>query len=737
MTTQKLLYSFLLLIGITTQAQTENDYCELWRKQMDTISSSEALFRLSNQTISKVDDECKIEIYLALTHTYKYIEKFDEALSNCNQAIILGESLKKETSLSSLYVEKANILLSQNHKDKEAYVWLDKAKKILDKDFKNEAWVLYYNTKELVARKSNEYNKAIIYADSVIGFLNRTNNEIGIPTRYQNIGLYHFNLSNYEESAKNLLKAIQLKEGQNNILDLEDIYYFLGRTYLRWGHYDTAIKYINKSIPIAKKRRDNYVLLLCYAELVKCNQKLNKNDDAIKVADYALKLARDQKDYVQIAELLKEKGWIYFENLKQNDKAEVYFKEAYQIAKKSKDDSTLYASIRGLIEIYLHEKKYKKVKSYLKSFENITNKINSIHFKQKFYQVSSRYYEKTGQSFLALNQLKKYYSIKDSISSEQVMIKVADLEKQYDTKKKELAIVSLNQEKEEQEQIAKQAKAQQNLYLLAAGFLLFLLIAGAWAFRKLRKQQKALTSTNQVKNRLFSIIAHDLRGMILPFQRSGKILKYHIDKGNHEKTIELSQALEKNSENLSNMLDNLLNWSLEQMNGYKMNPETISIGGQLNEIISGYEQQASYKKTKIDLKFEEDLKIIFDKGAFHVIFRNLIGNALKYTEEGNIRIECTSNDDMFLCSITDTGVGMSQDQIENLFTLEEKKSTIGTQGEKGTGLGLNLVYRFVKMHKGTITVSSEKRIGTQFELNFPVSISLQSMKVNNPKQLSA
>ncbi|RKM96356.1 sensor histidine kinase, partial [Aquimarina sp. BL5] len=240
----------------------------------------------------------------------------------------------------------------------------------------------------------------------------------------------------------------------------------------------------------------------------------------------------------------------------------------------------------------------------------------------------------------------------------------------------------------------------------------------------------------QVKNRLFSIIAHDLRGMIIPFQRSGKILKYHINKGNHEKTIELSQALEQNSESLSNMLDNLLNWSLGQMNGYKMNLQTMSISEELNDIVLGYEQQAAYKKTKIDLKYEEDLWVNLDKGAFHVIFRNLIGNALKYTEGGNIRIEFTSEDDMFLCSITDTGVGMSQDQLEHLFSLEEKKSTIGTQGEKGTGLGLNLVYRFIKMHKGTIQVSSEKRIGTRFDLKFPM-MNYQFNEKKERKSLSA
>jgi len=251
------------------------------------------------------------------------------------------------------------------------------------------------------------------------------------------------------------------------------------------------------------------------------------------------------------------------------------------------------------------------------------------------------------------------------------------------------------------------------------------LIAGLVIFLKIKKQQRALqkahkevTGLNKVKDHLFSILAHDLRGMILPFQRVGKILKYHIGKGNYEKTEELALELERNSQNLSDVLNNLLNWSLEQMNSYKVNLTTISVTQELEEIVDGFKQHSSYKNTIIELDCDTK-DILFDKGAFHLIFRNLIGNALKYTEDGIIKIKAIDRDNDITFTVEDNGVGISKEKAKKIFSLEKEQSTSGTKGEKGTGLGLNLVHRFVKLHKGLIDVTPRAPKGTSFNLFFP------------------
>ncbi|MHA7059035.1 ATP-binding protein [Aquimarina sp. M1] len=729
---------FIFFVSINIYSQSEKEYCKQWRKEIDTISSLNKQFEFGKKIVSSIEDPlCKTEIYIYLGETIFTIEqKIDSALYFYDKAIIIGKKNNAENLLSVAYSQKAHLLIEDNRYS-EALELLQKSRNILVKFAKSEHWKSYYQSHARLAQKKSDFQRALLYKDSTIAILKIHNDSVNLPNIIAEKGNYYLQLSDYENATNNLLLAIELKEKQENSEQLESLYHALGVSYLWWGQYEKAKKNLEISISKANESNYYYVSMIGYLRLAKAYRKLNQFEKGINAIDSSLTMAENFKYNSVIAEGLNEKGFIYVDNLKQYNKAENSFIKAYEILKKSNNNGALYSSLQGLVVVYHDTNRRTQEKQTLDELNTVTEKINSLPYSQQLHKHYSEYYEKVNDYSSSLNHLKKYYSIKDSISNKEIKAKVADLEAKYDTKNKELEIVNLNQEKKEQQQIAKQAEAKQYLYLLVAGFLLFLLGIGAWAFRKLRKQQKELTSTNQIKNHLFSIIAHDLRGMIVPFQRSGKILKYHIDKGNHEKTIELSQALEQNSESLSNMLDNLLNWSLEQMNGYKMNPEKISVEAQLSEIITGYKEQATYKKTTITLKHKEDLCIDFDKGAFHVIFRNLIGNALKYTEKGSICIEFASKNDLFLCSVTDTGVGMSQDQLEHLFTLEEKESAVGTQGEKGTGLGLNLVYRFIKMHHGTIEVSSEKRIGTRFDLRIPVKISLTKDKGAISKPLSA
>ncbi|MDH7448206.1 tetratricopeptide repeat-containing sensor histidine kinase [Aquimarina sp. 2201CG14-23] len=674
MNTQKLLFLiFIFLIGLNIQSQTEKEYCEEWKKQIKTFQSIDSKLKYNKEILSKVDSVCMTEIYLNSAHLlYLGLQKTDSSLYLYDKAIKLAKDFKKEDLLSVAYTNKA-LILTQVLKNDEANSLLEKAKLLLLNKPNDKSWAVYFEAHSEISDNNSEYAKAIKFADSMTEISIIAKDTFSLFSSYHNKGLYNFRLSNYEEAVLNLLKALNLQENNENLIGRARTNYLLGFGYLKWGHIETAKKYLKKGIAEAEEKQDKFTLLLSYPYLAECYRRLNENNEALSSINYGIKLANNSNNSNRIARAYTEKGWLYLDNLKQYDKSEVYFKKAYDAAKKSNDDFYLHLSLQGLIELYLKKQEYENVKKYLPNFRKVTNRMNILINTQELHKIYSVYYEETRQPSLALKHLKKYHAIKDSITNVEVSTKVVDLEKKYDTKKKELEIVHLNEEKKEQEQIAKQAKAQQNLYLLAAGFLLFLLGTGAWAFRKLRKQQQELASTNQVKNHLFSIIAHDLRGMIIPFQRSGKILKYHIDKGDYEKTIALSQALEQNSERLSDTLNNLLNWSLEQMEGYNINPESISVEKELQGIIEGYKEQAAYKHIKIDLQYEENIFIDFDKGAFHVIFRNLISNALKYTEKGNIRIEFTNNNTMFFCSVIDTGIGISSDQLQNIFSLDEKK----------------------------------------------------------------
>ncbi len=287
----------------------------------------------------------------------------------------------------------------------------------------------------------------------------------------------------------------------------------------------------------------------------------------------------------------------------------------------------------------------------------------------------------------------------------------------------------MNSEKELKNADLKQAHTRQTFFIILSLLLIGFLFTGLWAYKKLRINKNALSqknteldNLNQIKNRLFSIIAHDVKGLAIPFQRASRILNHHIQKQNFDKTLEVAKQLETNAESLSNLLDNLLQWSLEQMNGYTPKPEMLMLKKEMAQIMETYAGHANYKNTILSESISEDLSVETDKGAFHVIFRNLIANAIKYTENGTVNIHAEKEKENIICTIKDSGNGISANIIEKLFTIESDKIKNGTAGEKGSGLGLVLVKKFLDLNGGTIKVNSVEGEGTNFIISFPYKI---------------
>lgn len=737
MVLHRLFFTVIIFLWIVkVQSQSKEDFCQQWQKKTDSITDLNKGIDLDKLYLPKVSEKCKVRIYVNLGSIYLNKIKMDSALYYMDTAIALGQKINADEELVLAYTEKTNILISLS-KYVEVESLLKKSRALLEQYPESQAWLHYYDKKGYMAYVKSEYYKALEYMDSTIIVAKRSGSLKEIHQTYEHKGVLYMRLSEYEKAAENFIKSLEVKQKNKLFRDLSGTYRYVASCFFELKQYETAKKYIVKALEFGKSNNNDFAMMISYKHLATYNRFMKLNEESEIAVNKAIELAKISNADGHISVALEEKGRLYFQNYKNYDQAEKYFNEAYLFAKKTKQDENIYYCIQALIGVYIQKKDPKKVKEFINVLESIVEKVAKPDYKIYLEKVYGQYYEMINDPQKALVHLKAHYTLRDSVTNIEVSTKVVSLEKQYDTKKKELEIVNLNQQKEDQEQITEQAETRQNLYLLVAGFLLLLLGVGTWAFRKLRKQQRELAATNQVKNRLFSIIAHDLRGMIIPFQRSGKILKHHIEKGNYNRTIELSNELEKNSERLSNTLDNLLNWSLEQMNGYKLRPEKIFVGEQLAEIVSAYKEQASYKKTTIKITYEKEVAIDFDKGAFHVIFRNLIGNAIKYTENGIIDIQFKNENNRLICDIVDTGLGMSEDQLQHIFTLKEKKTTNGTQGEKGTGLGLNLVYRFVKMHNGTIDVSSGNRNGTRFVLTIPILRSLHKEKDTTSESLSA
>lgn len=234
------------------------------------------------------------------------------------------------------------------------------------------------------------------------------------------------------------------------------------------------------------------------------------------------------------------------------------------------------------------------------------------------------------------------------------------------------------------------------------------------------QQQQKLQELTKTKEKLYSIIAHDLKGALFGISGLAEILQSDLDEQDVDNQIVEHIALIHQSAHSANqILENLLSWTRMQGGEMDMDPKEFSLSKCIEDCIDLYQIQA--KKKQVDLLFEGgDAMLYADRQMISTIFRNLISNAIKFSDNGDrIFIEIDSNSDVRKVMVKDEGLGMPEDIRRNIFNPQDRPKREGTEREKGTGLGLLLCKEFVEMHNGEISVESEPGQGTQFEVILP------------------
>ena len=223
---------------------------------------------------------------------------------------------------------------------------------------------------------------------------------------------------------------------------------------------------------------------------------------------------------------------------------------------------------------------------------------------------------------------------------------------------------------------------------------------------------------NETKDKLFSIIAHDLRGPIGAFQGLLKLFK-DGDIGQKE-FLGFIPKLGADLDHISFTLNNLLSWGQSQMNGSVTKPSMISLDCLVSDNINLLSEIAAGKFIKIVSHLPENTIAWSDGDQIDIVIRNLISNALKFTpENGMITISAKERNNHWELSIRDTGVGMNKDTQDKIFSENSNITTYGTNNEKGTGLGLSLCKEMVEKNNGTIWAESVLRKGSSFFFTLP------------------
>lgn len=478
-----------------------------------------------------------------------------------------------------------------------------------------------------------------------------------------------------------------LKEAKKEFYTISKTFYFyksihniLGQISLEQSEFKKAIGYFKEFENISENNYFNINKSFTYHNLGVCYLQLSDFNKAEMYLLKSTKLQEFEKDTIALVGAYGDIATMYYEQYKDN-LAIPFFEKAYGFSKKVKRFDLKHVATKNMAVVEENRKNFEKALIYRKEAE----KWN------------------------------------DSITDQSKIWAVAEVEKKFAIKQKQEEIEVLEVKNEIRE-------TQRNGLFIIAILLLSIFGIGVYFYlQKIKKnkiilaQKENLDELNATKDKLFSIVSHDLRSSVNALKTSNTKLLKHLETKNYE---QLDVLLHKNNaiaNSSYNLLDNLLNWSQQQTNQLFFQQESLHLFSIIQQIEYNYKPIVAEKNIELNINIDKSIFVFMDLDSFKIILRNMLDNAIKFTnEKGTISIYSEKpNSEFIKLIIEDTGIGMTNEVVEELLLESTKLSKKNNKEIIGTGLGMQLCKSMLAKNGGKIDIESKIGVGTKFILFLP------------------
>ena len=556
----------------------------------------------------------------------------------------------------------------------------------------------------------------------------------GMAESYKILGLAFLGQARYPDALDNLLDALKISEEMNDDAQKANVLNDIGYFYHAIRKYQKAIGYYDQAASLNKSLHHEQNEIDCRENVAECYISLNQFVTAKELVDILLKSARALNYQAGIADAYQNLGTIYAAYSK-FDKALPYYLKAVPIYAAINDDMNRLTTLNKVGKLYMQREEPTKAREYIQYAIDQSSRIGSADIELTGYLYLSKIDSMAGNFQGAMANFRRFTTLKDSIESAGKALKVEEIQSNFLLKSQNKHISLLQKNMDRQDLKMKGKNTLIYIFLIFFVVVGFLSVVLTYFYRqkkdavlKLEAKKEELEMLNGVKDKLFSVISHDLRSplanleAILSLMETGDL--------STEEVVMLASQLTQNVQDTSNMLDNLLQWSKSQMQGIRPKHEKANLGLLVNDIIFFYRNQAEKKAITVRTFISEPSSTFADVEMMKLVVRNLLANAIKFTPTGGmINVEIKSTLQNVIVSIKDSGLGISENNKQRLFS-NTSFSTAGTQDEKGTGLGLLLCRDFVEKNNGKIWVESQLGKGSIFSFSLPLILDPDAVKAS-------
>ena len=639
-------------------------------------------------------------------------------------------------------------------------------------NFKRGIARAYLNMGSLQRSKSN-VDTALYYDTTALKIMREAHDRKGEGSSLINIGLDHSMKANYKEAIFYLKEAIQLEESIHEKKDLSLSYTNLATVLQTQGNYEEAMRYNLKSLKISEEIKDKVGIAMSYINIGVLYDSQKKIDQALgyylkaiqqldgtentnlgnafnnignvyldksqyqKALYYymkALKVREKNNDKRGAAMLYNNIGNVYLDQ-DQVGSASVYHIKAYTISKQIGDKRNSSIACNSLGNTYEKKKNYDSARFYYQTALAIAREINFKEGISDAYENFSSLYKKEKQYDKALEYMLLFKEINDSSLNEASLRQINELTTRYETEKKEQEILLLTKDQELKAKIIKQQRLERWGLIAGLCLLSISVVSIYWRYRYkqkaneiLERQKKEIEQTvqeltlaqdelNKVveqKEKLTSILAHDLRTPLRFMSTISEYLYKNVSTISQEELKELGAELSTSSKSTFAFADEILTWLGIQKQNYKLEYGAVDIKKLLDELCTFFSDIAKMKGTQIKVETLASIHTYTDERLLKIILRNIIDNAIKYTNDGVITLSVIKvHNEKIEIEVTDTGEGMTQEQLKKLLD----KNMFGFPFQIKDKLGFQIVRDLAVLIDCDIQIESERGKGTSVMLS--------------------
>jgi signal transduction histidine kinase len=643
---------------------------------------------LENELKKQPSDSVKARIYISLAYDYQYID-LKKAKSFAEDAIAISQ--KNDLRIGESYA---------------------------------------HETLGALYTLSGDYITALKHDNKAFEIFSARQDSVGLASIYNSIGDDYFDIGEYDEAYHYYTQGYKIAKIKGDSLLMTISVHNWGRVFKELGQYDAAMDKLLISQKLSQQIHDEEGLPYSLDEIGDIQLRKKEYDAALSTLTKALRLTRKLNIQILEPRTLTKLAVIHLHK-NDFDKALAYYDSTNQLHLKTNNQLGSAEVELGKANVYAKQNKLDAaIESVNKSLE-MARKLNARTLEAACFNQFTKLWEKKGDYQKSLQYLKQYKQLEDSLFSHDMQQKLLREQVLFETEHKDTQIAALQSK---QDAIDEQLKRQEFIRNILVVVMALSVILLATVYRsgqrrrqintlllqhqeEMEKRSEELERLNQVKDKFFSIISHDLRS---PINALSGLLDL-LDKGavTPEELPQHIGELKIRFNHTRTLLNNLLDWTLLQMDKLNLQPTKID----LHKIVDENIQLLSAVQTK-KIKLTNNIPTLAlafaDSNTINLVMRNLMTNAIKFTNDGGeVVINATPKDNQWFVTVRDNGIGMNNEVLKILFDKTAPYTTRGTANEKGTGLGLILCKEFVEKNGGKIWVESSEGKGSTFYFTLP------------------